>query len=99
MLEGYYAATSAERWDKGVLNFCRAALVDRARGLGEAEDCVTVIGEMGEDAGKGMLGTIAECVGIKALLCPLASRAARGVSNLGKKCARREKKGIVSRLE
>lgn len=50
MVDGYYAATSAERWDKGILNFCRAALIDRARGLGEAEDYVTMLREMGEEA-------------------------------------------------
>lgn len=48
MVEGYFAPTNAERWGKGVLNFCRAALMDRARALGEGEDYVSMLQEMGE---------------------------------------------------
>lgn len=49
MVEGYFTPTSAERWDNGVLNFCRAALMDRARALGEGEDYVSMLQEMGEE--------------------------------------------------
>lgn len=43
VIDGYYAPTSAKGWDRGVLNFVRASLRDRARALGEAEDFVAML--------------------------------------------------------
>lgn len=46
-VEGYYAATRSKAWDKGVLNFSRAALQDRVRALGTGEDFVSMLSKNG----------------------------------------------------
>lgn len=49
IVDGYAAPASEPRCEEGLLNFCRAALVDRARALGEKEDFVDMLREMDDD--------------------------------------------------
>lgn len=46
IVEGYFAPTEERGWDRGVLNFTRAAFLDRARGIAEREDFVQMLSRL-----------------------------------------------------
>lgn len=46
IVDGYFAPTKEKGWDRGVLNFTRAAFLDRARGIAQGEDFIQMLAQL-----------------------------------------------------
>lgn len=46
IVDGYFAPTRERGWDRGVLNFTRAVLLDRTRAFAEGEDFIQLLAQL-----------------------------------------------------